>query len=72
MLQVQLDPNLERALESIAARTGDAPGDLARAALVKYLEDLEDYAIAVEAWRDHDPAKTIPLEQVKRELGLED
>jgi predicted DNA-binding protein len=72
MLEVPLDPELERTLSAIAARTGDAPGDLARAALLKYLEDLEDYAVAVEAWREFDPAQAVPLEQVKRDLGLED
>jgi RHH-type rel operon transcriptional repressor/antitoxin RelB len=72
MLEVPLDPELERTLSAIAARTGDAPGDLARAALLKYLEDLEDYAVAVEAWREFDPAQAVSLEQVKRDLGLED
>ena len=72
MLQVPLTHDLERTLASIAARTGDAPGDLARAALVKYMEDLEDYAIAVEAWREYDPAKSISSEEMLRELGLKD
>ena len=71
MLQVQLDPALERTLASIAARTGDAPADLARQALLAYLEDLEDYATAVEGWKAHDPANTISAEEMLRELGLE-
>jgi len=72
MLEIPLDPQLERHLADIAARVGEAPAEIARKALLAYLEDLEDYAIAVEAWKEHDPSKTIPLEQVKRELGLED
>lgn len=71
MLEVQLDPQLERQLADIAARVGEAPSELARKALLAYLEDLEDYAIAVEAWKDHDPAKTISLEAMKRDLGME-
>lgn len=72
MLQVPLTPELERTLTVIAARTGVAPGDLARAALVRYLADLEDYAVAVEAWREYDPAQAISLERMKRDLGLAD
>lgn len=72
MLHVPLDPALEHALAGIAARTGDAPEELARQALVKYLEDLEDYAVAVEAWRAFDPATAISMEEMKREFGLDD
>ena len=72
MLEIPLDPKLERHLADIAARVGEAPAELARKALLAYLEDLEDYAIAVEAWKEFDPSTAIPFEQVKRELGLED
>jgi predicted DNA-binding protein len=72
MLQVALSPDLERHLADIAARVGKAPDELARRALEAYLEDLEDYATAVEAWKEFDPKDAIPLEQAKRELGLED
>jgi predicted DNA-binding protein len=72
MLQVVLSPEIERQLADIAARTGDAPDELARRALLAYLEDLEDYATAVEAWKEHDPAKTVSSEEMMRELGLED
>ena len=72
MLQVVLSPEIERQLADIAARTGDAPDELARRALLAYLADLEDYATAVEAWKEHDPAKTVSSEEMMRELGLED
>ncbi|HYN46801.1 MAG TPA: hypothetical protein VES64_08930 [Allosphingosinicella sp.] len=72
MLEVPLDPQLERHLADIAARVGEAPGELARKALLAYLEDLEDYAVAVEAWKMHDPVKTLSTEEVLRELGVED
>ncbi|HEX8383331.1 MAG TPA: hypothetical protein VF592_08150 [Sphingomonas sp.] len=71
MLEVPLDPELERTLAAIAARTGDAPGDLARAALLKYLEDLEDYAVAVEGWRANDSSRNLSSEEMLRELGLD-
>ena len=72
MLEIPLDPKLERHLADIAARVGEAPAELARKALLAYLEDLEDYAIAVETWKEHDPAKTLTTEEVLRELGVED
>jgi predicted DNA-binding protein len=71
MLEISLDPKLERHLADIAARVGEAPAELARKALLAYLEDLEDYAIAIEAWKDFDPKDTVSLEDVKREFGLE-
>ncbi len=72
MLEIPLDPQLERHLADIAARVGEAPAELARRALLAYLEDLEDYAIAVEAWKEFDPGKTFSTEEVLRELGVED
>jgi len=72
MLQVALTFELEKQLADIAARTGDAPDELARRALTAYLEDLEDYATAAEVWKEHDPAKTISSEEIMRELGLKD
>ena len=71
MLQVPLDAELERTLASNAERSGDAPADLARKALLAYLEDLEDYATAVEGWKSHDPARTVSAEEMLRELGVE-
>jgi predicted DNA-binding protein len=72
MLTLPLDPALERHLASIAARTGDAPAELARQALLKYLEDLEDYATAVEAYRARNPGEARSTEEVLRELGVAD
>ena len=72
MLQVSLTPDLERHLAEVSARIGETPDEIARKALCAYLEDLEDYATALEAWREHDPAKTISSEEMMRELGLED
>jgi predicted DNA-binding protein len=72
MLQVALDPELERHLSDIAARLGEAPEDLARKALRAYLEDLEDYALAVQAWNDYEPGTSMSSEEMLRELGVAD
>lgn len=73
MLSVPLDAELESRLSAIAARSGEAPDAIARAALLAYLEDLEDYAVAIEAAReaDLDPSKRVSLEEMKRALGMD-
>ena len=71
MIQFALDPEIEKLLGDIATRTGKAPEELARRALLAYLEDLEDYAVAVEGWKGHDPATTRSSEDMLRDLGLE-
>lgn len=72
MLSIVIDPEIEARLAAVASKTGNAPDELARRALLAYLEDLEDYAVAVEAWKEHDPAKTLTTEEMLRELGVAD
>ena len=50
MLVIPLDTATEAHLASAAARLGEAPEALAARAVGRYLEDLEDYARAAEAW----------------------
>lgn len=72
MLSVPTDPETESRLAAISAKTGEAPGVLVGHALRAHLEELEDYALAVEAWKAHDPAKTLSTEEMLRELGVAD
>ncbi|MBX3595730.1 CopG family transcriptional regulator [Sphingomonas sp.] len=72
MLELNLDPELEKTLADIAARTGEAPADIARKALLAYLEDLEDYAVAVEAWKAYKPGSGKTTQEMLRELGVAD
>jgi predicted DNA-binding protein len=71
VLEILLDPQLERHLADIAARVGEAPAELARRALLAYLEDLDDYAIAVEAWRECDLDDTVSLDELMARHGVE-
>ncbi|MFL9841644.1 CopG family transcriptional regulator [Sphingomonas sp. ST-64] len=71
MIELNLDPELEKALAAAAARTGEAPADLARKALLAYLEDLEDYALAVEASRDLDRKDTVSLHEMMTRYNVE-
>jgi RHH-type rel operon transcriptional repressor/antitoxin RelB len=74
MLAIRLPEKLEKRLERLAKRTGRTKTYYAREAIVKYIEDLEDIYLAerrmeaIESGR----VKTIPLEEVMRQHGLED
>ena len=70
MLELQLTPEIERILADVSARTGQPAEEIARQALLVHLEDLEDYALAVEAMKEYDPATSISGEEVMRELGM--
>lgn len=74
MLEIPLEPEIERLLADIAARVGEAPATIAQKALLAYLEDLEDYALAVEAWREHqrDPTGTVSIDEVMKRYGVAD
>ena len=68
MLAIRLPDAIERRLAALATETGSTKTALAREAILAYIDDLEDYLLA-EA-RARRGRKTIPLEDVERELGL--
>ena len=72
MLSIFLDIATETRLASAAVRLGEAPDALAARVVGSYLEDLEDYARAAEAWAKHDQAAVKSLDEMKHELGLAD
>ncbi len=72
MLAIRLSADLEQRLADLAARTGRTKTYYARRAIEEYIDDLEDHALAAEAMADYDPSKNISMEQMKRELGLDD
>jgi RHH-type transcriptional regulator, rel operon repressor / antitoxin RelB len=69
MLEVRLEPELEARLERLANKTGRSTSDYANEAIRQYLEDQEDYLLAVEVASREE--KTFSLEEVRRELGLD-
>jgi RHH-type transcriptional regulator, rel operon repressor / antitoxin RelB len=68
MIAVELEAELEQRLEQIARQKGSNPSACVREAILDYLEDAEDVAIATE--RLENPARTYSAAEVKRELGL--
>lgn len=71
---VQLPEGLYEVVKSVAGDAGQSPDELIIAALTQYLEDQEDLRAIDEAIAEWEAGgrKTIPLEQVSRELGLDD
>jgi RHH-type rel operon transcriptional repressor/antitoxin RelB len=72
MLAIRLSDDLEQRLAELAARTGRTKTYYARRAIEEYIDDLEDHALAAEAMADYDPKRNRPLDDVMRDLGLED
>ena len=72
MLAIRLDKDLEERLTDAARRAGRTKTAFARKAIEHYIEDIEDIAAAEEALRQHDPARTISIAQLRAELGLDD
>ncbi len=68
MLAIRLPESLEERLGALAAETGRTKTALAREAIVEYIDDLEDFYLAEARARKN--RKTIPLDEVERELGL--
>jgi len=69
MLGVRLEPELEKRLERLAKKTGRTKSYYAKEAIRQYIEDREDYLLAVEVSKRNE--KTFSLEEVRRELGLD-
>jgi RHH-type transcriptional regulator, rel operon repressor / antitoxin RelB len=73
MLAIRLPEKIERRLARLAKRTGRTKTYYAREAILQHLDDLEDIYLAekrmeaIEAGR----TKTIPLEEIMRQHGLD-
>ncbi len=72
MLAINLEPELAKHLAQLAARNGRSVDELAQKAIERLVEDLEDIAAAEEVMRYHDPAKNITLDELRRDIGLDD
>jgi RHH-type rel operon transcriptional repressor/antitoxin RelB len=70
MLAIRLPKEIEERLEQLAQKTGRSKSYYARQAILEYLDDLEDYYLALERLEQNLPG--IPLDEVERRLGLQD
>lgn len=69
-LTILIDSDIDDELTDLANATGRDKRSLAREALIEWLEDQEDIRDAEAIIAQGNPS--IPLEEVKRDLGLED
>ncbi len=74
MLAIRLPPELEERLDKLARKTGRTKTYYARAAILEYLDDLEDIHLAEKRYGAlaAGRGKTISLDELERTLGLAD
>jgi RHH-type rel operon transcriptional repressor/antitoxin RelB len=74
MLAIRLPADIEERLNALAKVTGRTKTFYVREAILEHLDDLEDIYLAEKRLEDIRAGReeTIPLEQVERDLDLED
>jgi len=70
MLALRLPADLEKRLEELAKKTGRSKSYYARLAIEEFLQDQEDYLLAIS--RLEKDLAGIPIDEVERRLGLVD
>ena len=73
MLAIRLPEKIEKRLARLAKRTGRTKTYYAREAILKHLDDLEDVYLAEKRMEaiESGRTKTIPLEEIMRQHGLD-
>ena len=69
MFTITLDPELERRLEALARKAGRSKDEFAREAILRLIEDEEDYRQAI-AELDR-PEGRVTLDEMKKRLGMD-
>ena len=69
MIAIRLEKDIEQELDLLAAQRGSNRSVVIREAIVSYLEDNEDLALAKQALRQSTSSKS--LKQLREELGLD-
>jgi RHH-type rel operon transcriptional repressor/antitoxin RelB len=67
MLALRLPPNLEKRLDALAKKTGRTKSFYAREAILRHIEDIEDYHLAQRRLARRGPR--ITLEMLEQEQG---
>ncbi len=66
MLALRLPPQMEKRLDALAKKTGRTKSFYAREAILRHIEDLEDYHLATR--RLARKSTSVTLEELEREL----
>ena len=64
MLALRLPPEIEQRLDALAKKTGRSKSFYAREAILRHIEDLEDYHLARRRLSRRAPR--VPLEELER------
>lgn len=74
MIAVRVPEEIEKRLETLAKSTGRTKTYYVRKAIEEYLDDLEEIYLVEKVREDirSGKEKTIPLEEVVKQYGLED
>ena len=67
MLALRLPPEIEKRLDQLAKKTGRSKSFYAREAILRHLEDIEDYHLARRRLVRN--TKRITLEELEREVA---
>ncbi len=70
MLAIRLPEKIEKRLEALAEKTGRTKSFYAREAITEYLEDVEDYYLAVQRI-EHPSERIWSLDELEQECDLE-
>lgn len=70
MLAVRLPKDVEARLNKLAKRTGRPKSYYVRQAIAEFLDEREDYLIALSRLERREP--TVSLEELEKRLGLAD
>jgi RHH-type transcriptional regulator, rel operon repressor / antitoxin RelB len=68
---VRISKTLDERLDALAAKTGRRKSYYASRAIEEYLEDREDYLLAVAAYEESKGRRRYTLDEVEKRLGLE-
>ncbi|HEY0281319.1 MAG TPA: hypothetical protein VGC27_01700, partial [Rhizomicrobium sp.] len=68
---VRISKVLDERLAALAAKTGRRKSYYASKAIAEYLEDREDYLLAVAAYEESKGRRRFTLDEVEKRLGLE-
>jgi RHH-type rel operon transcriptional repressor/antitoxin RelB len=68
---VRISRALDERLDALAATTGRKKSYYASKAIEQYLEDCEDYLLAVTAYEENRGKRRYSLAEVEEQLGLE-
>jgi len=69
VLSVRLNPEMDKKLNRLAKETGRTRSYYVKMALDEYLQDREDYLLALAVLEQGEPRT--PINEVRKELGLE-